>query len=245
LKWYNPALGDIPQLSSSPFLPLRTKVDDNVLLGMDMFHCMYMDQRHAYYEEFLEIPGGAVDGFDSPFPKTKHWYVVHPLGRPEVEVLESRVLGSMKKQIEELDAFYTGTSKQVINFKAARFETLEEIEKELARRGKGEIGDLDGYCGDWNYVTENDWDDETETRDAIDGVVVTRKDDKLLGKPNDLNKLSMGGKKLEKKQVSYYVRPRLSILLIVAAKAKDHGFGRRDPRNCRENGPGSPSHGDG
>ncbi|KAF1997053.1 hypothetical protein P154DRAFT_622840 [Amniculicola lignicola CBS 123094] len=200
LKWYSPVLGDIPQLSSSPFLPLRTKVEKSVLLEMGMFHSLYMDQRHAYYEEFLEIPGGTINGFDSPFPNTKHWYVIHPLGRLEVEVLESRVLDSMKKQIEETDVIYTGTGEQLLKFKVVRFETLEEVDKELARRGNKEIGDLDGYCGDWDLVTSDDGDDNITTRDEVDGVIITHKDANPLGKSKDSTKLSIGGKKLEKKQ---------------------------------------------
>ena len=70
--------------------------------------------------------------------------------------MSTKVLGDLRKWIEESEDVYVGKHKQVAEFREKREDTLEQVRRELGRREVGEeIGEEEGYLGAWDDVAED------------------------------------------------------------------------------------------
>jgi hypothetical protein len=139
-----------PPPTRTNFLPLRTHPAVNPL------STIAETQSEAYYEEIGNIPAVSM-GIRSEF-RAGHIYLVHPISYYTVRDMSNKTLKDMAQWIEDLcpNKFFTRKAHQVMQFRAARTETLYEMYKELTRRKKrGEAGEESGYTGDWEFLRMN------------------------------------------------------------------------------------------
>ncbi|KAF2826670.1 hypothetical protein CC86DRAFT_416321 [Ophiobolus disseminans] len=114
-------------------------------------------QSEAYYEE-IDILQAFMLGQKSEF-SAGQWYVVHPVTYFQVRDLSNEVLHKLQEWItvECPNKLFTSKAKQVLSFRKARDETLEEIYRELERRKKpGDIGAESGNVEKWEIVEHDD-----------------------------------------------------------------------------------------
>jgi hypothetical protein len=121
-------------------------------------------QREAYYEEIDSIPA-AFRRLTSEVGAVQ-WYVVHPVTSYQVRGWSNKVLQDLVEWMQGKcpNEVFPRKARQVMEFKSARDEGLEEITKELAREAKhGEVGVEEGYTGDYEVVGSEEEVDEGQT----------------------------------------------------------------------------------
>ncbi|KAH3965785.1 hypothetical protein HBI70_132910 [Parastagonospora nodorum] len=166
--------GPKPTPRNTSFLPLRTRLVANP------FSAIAKAQSEAYYEEIDSIPAASLD-LKSEF-SAGHWYVVHPVTYWQVRDLSNKVLQDLAEWIEvkSPNEIFTRKAKQVLAFRNARDESLEEVKKELQRRERrGEVGVEEGYLGDYDMV-DTDEDEDSGQSGGIKNEV--RKEGKVHDK---------------------------------------------------------------
>lgn len=114
-----------------------------------------MAQTHAYYEEIDTIPATVMNAH-SFFERTGHWYVIHPVDRMEMREWKVVVLWELKKWIEESRNCFMGEAEQILEFREKRIETLNNIRKELDRKGITSVGNEEGFLGVWEEIGRED-----------------------------------------------------------------------------------------
>ncbi|KAF1847802.1 uncharacterized protein K460DRAFT_403125 [Cucurbitaria berberidis CBS 394.84] len=157
VQYHETGIGPKPPPQETNYLPVRTR------LALAIFSDMNMAQTHAYYEEIDNVPAASVEK-KSEF-KAGHWHVVHPVSSVEMLDFSTRVLQDLLKWIEEdcPSDMFIRKAGQVLEFKVARSETLENAKKELEKRkGRGDVGEEEGYTGSWEQVGEDKQADETQ-----------------------------------------------------------------------------------
>ncbi|KAF1918646.1 hypothetical protein BDU57DRAFT_526835 [Ampelomyces quisqualis] len=131
-------------------------------------------QTEAYYEEIDTVPAVSL-GLKSDF-NTGQWYVVHPVTYWQVRGWSNKVLEDLGLWIEEKcpNTLFEGKARQIKGFREARSESLQEVKKELARREKwGQVGEEEGYTGEWEIIKKNERRDIDNSGDSKDGEVET------------------------------------------------------------------------
>lgn len=150
--------------TSTDTLPTRTSCSESHLEKLGTVYNIIDDQNHAFYEEIHSLPATAF-GIKSPFEKTGHWYMIHPLNWTKASELSTLILNKLEKWIVNSEHLYTGKSAQVVLFKEKRTETLELVQKELRKRGVKEAGNEEGYLGKWEEVRRLTLKDMRDDRD--------------------------------------------------------------------------------
>ncbi|KAH3912580.1 hypothetical protein HBH56_116830 [Parastagonospora nodorum] len=151
--------GPKPTPRNTSFLPLRTRLVANP------FSAIAKAQSEAYYEEIDSIPAASLD-LKSEF-SAGHC---------------NKVLQDLAEWIEvkSPNEIFTRKAKQVLAFRNARDESLEEVKKELQRRERrGEVGVEEGYLGDYDMV-DTDEDEDSGQSGGIKNEV--RKEGKVHDK---------------------------------------------------------------
>lgn len=147
VKYHEPGTDPKPAPQQTDSLPLRTRLIINI------FSDIHNAQTHAYYEEIDTIPAALLCQ-KSEF-KAGHSYVVHPLLSRDLRDVSTLALRHLQKWIETdcpSDLFVSPT-RQVLDFKKVRSETLEATKKLLKlRESRGEIGKQDDVVGSWELV---------------------------------------------------------------------------------------------
>ncbi|KAH7071133.1 hypothetical protein BKA63DRAFT_418773 [Paraphoma chrysanthemicola] len=137
LQYHESGLGAKPSPPrETPLLPPRTR------LAAGLLSLINLAQTEAYYEELDSIPSSLV-GLKSAF-SAGHW------------LLSTGVLRHIMEWIEVTcpNELFIGTHLQVVGFRDARIETVEEIRKELGRRERN--GDAVGLKGGWEVIGEKE-----------------------------------------------------------------------------------------
>ncbi|KAH3929048.1 hypothetical protein HBH44_099720 [Parastagonospora nodorum] len=148
--------GPKPTPRNTSFLPLRTRLVANP------FSAIAKAQSEAYYEEIDSIPAASLD--------------------LKIRDLSNKVLQDLAEWIEvkSPNEIFTRKAKQVLAFRNARDESLEEVKKELQRRERrGEVGVEEGYLGDYDMV-DTDEDEDSGQSGGIKNEV--RKEGKVHDK---------------------------------------------------------------
>jgi hypothetical protein len=102
-----------------------------------MFSDIGKAQTEAYYKELGTVLAASV-GKQSDF-SAGHWYVVHPMTWWDVKGHSTRALLDIGLWIEVIwpNEFFIRNVNQVLGFRKARKETLEQVVHELERNGRG------------------------------------------------------------------------------------------------------------
>lgn len=161
IKFHESSTGPMPPPDPINVLPYRTR------LATNPFTEIAKAQSEAYYEEILNIPAASLN-MTSEF-SAGHWYVVHPVTYYQVRDLSNRVLKDLEEWLEVKcpNELFASKAKQIFAFKNARTETLDEVKKEITRRKKrGEVGEEEGYTGDWEMLSGEDVMDNNEESGA-------------------------------------------------------------------------------
>ncbi|KAH3974024.1 hypothetical protein HBI25_173480 [Parastagonospora nodorum] len=148
--------GPKPTPRNTSFLPLRTRLVANP------FSAIAKAQSEAYYEEIDSIPAASLD--------------------LKIRDLSNKVLQDLAEWIEvkSPNEIFTRKAKQVLAFRNARDESLEEVKKELQRRERrGEVCVEEGYLGDYDMV-DTDEDEDSGQSGGIKNEV--RKEGKVHDK---------------------------------------------------------------
>ncbi|KAF2703433.1 hypothetical protein K504DRAFT_451625 [Pleomassaria siparia CBS 279.74] len=183
LEWQDPETDTISSPKYTELLPIRTKCQESFLKEKDMTYKVIDAQSHAFYEEIHTVPAASMN-VESPFLLTKHVYIIHPLTFNEIYELSDLVLNDLKKWIEDSEKNYSGKSKQVLLFKEKRLETLEVVKQQLEKRRRGvtELGDNDGYLGEWE-VQYMPGEAEAIALQAAEAEEKAKKDERLDSRP--------------------------------------------------------------
>jgi hypothetical protein len=140
ISYHESRKGPKPPPHNTSFLPVRTRIIASP------FSDIAKAQSEAYYEEI-----------DTHY-QVRGW--------------SNKVLQDLAEWIEVQcpNGIFTRKAKQILEFKNARDQSLEEVGKELKRREKrGEVGVEEGYTGDYEVVggTEEEVDEgQTEVSDG-------------------------------------------------------------------------------
>jgi hypothetical protein len=177
ISYHESRKGPKPPPHNTSFLPVRTRIIASP------FSDIAKAQSEAYYEEIDTISAASL-GLVSEYSQG-HWYVVHPVTYYQVRGWSNKVLQDLAEWIEVQcpNGIFTRKAKQILEFKNARDQSLEEVGKELKRREKrGEVGLEEGYTGDYEVVggTEEEV-DEGQTEGSDGWTTVKGKERQLSG----------------------------------------------------------------